>query len=69
MDGNNTKKTAAEKQREADLKWRAKNKPYRSYLSSRSSARSFIRNHATVEDLDELDGLIKDRRTQLKEQE
>lgn len=56
-----------EAQMEADQRWRAKNKEHRNYLSARGVARGFIRNQATSEDLDELEGLIKDRREQLKE--
>lgn len=32
------------------------------YLTLRRSSRNFIRNHATEEDLQELESLIKDRR-------
>jgi len=51
---------------EADKKWIEKNKERRNYLSGRSSARSFIRNKSTEEDLDELSALIMERREQLK---
>ncbi len=50
---------------EADKRWVKKNKEHRSYLSSRSSARSFIRNKATIEDLEELEVLIEERRKNL----
>lgn len=43
---------------EAQKRWNDKNKERRSYLSSRSSARSFIRNKATIEDLQELRAMI-----------
>ena len=46
---------------EADRRWREKNKERSSYLGSRSSARSFIRNKATREDLLELKALIEER--------
>lgn len=49
------------KQTIANQKWEANNKEYASYLKSRSSARSFIKNKATVEDLEELIKLIKNR--------
>lgn len=47
----------------ADKKWIEKNKEHRSYLSQRSTARSFIRKKATADDLTELENLIKERRT------
>ncbi|WP_183128070.1 hypothetical protein [Clostridium autoethanogenum] len=50
----------------ANQKWENKNREYASYLKSRSSARSFIRNKATLEDLEELKELIKVREELLK---
>lgn len=50
------------KQTIANQKWEDKNKAYASYLKSRSSARSFIRNKATLEDLEELKQLIEERK-------
>lgn len=52
-------------QTEANKRWQEKNKEYSNYLKSRSTARSFIRNKATIEDLEELEKLIEDRRKQL----
>lgn len=49
-----------EQQIEADKRYREKNKKHRNYLSKRSTARSFIRNDATLEDLEELNGLINE---------
>lgn len=49
------------KQTEANKKWQQKNKDYSNYLKSRSTARSFIKNKATKEDLQELLELIQDR--------
>ena len=46
-------------QTEYNKKWIEKNKEHKNYLSSRSSARSFIRNKATKDDLDELNELIQ----------
>ena len=46
-------------QAEANKRYREKNKEHRNYLSARSSARSFIRNKATLDDLNELTDLIK----------
>lgn len=52
----------------ANKKWEDKNREYASYLKSRSSARSFIRNKATLEDLEELKTLIVEREKSLKEE-
>lgn len=52
-------------QSKATKKWNANNRDHRNYLSKRSSARSFIRNHATGSDLNELEGLIAERRDAL----
>ena len=50
------------KQTEANKKWQKKNKDRSRYLTTRSHARSFIKNHATVEDLKELESLIHERK-------
>lgn len=42
----------------ADKKWIENNRAHRSYLSARSSARSFIKNKASIWDLRELSSLI-----------
>ncbi len=52
---------------EADKRWVEKNKEHRRYLTSRGQARSFIRNRAKLEDLEELESLIKEKRKQLLE--
>lgn len=49
-------------QTKATKKWNEQNRERRNYLSKRSSARSFIRNHATVDDLNELEELIKEKK-------
>nr|DAX65400.1 MAG TPA: hypothetical protein [Caudoviricetes sp.] len=49
-------------QTKATKKWNEQNREHRNYLSKRSSARSFIRNHATVDDLNELEELIKEKK-------
>lgn len=49
-------------QTEANKRWQEKNKEKAKYLSDRSRARSFIRNKATLEDIDELEELIRMRR-------
>ncbi len=48
-------------QTEANKRWQQKNKEKAKYLHSRSTARSFIKNHATTEDLQELQQLIQQR--------
>lgn len=58
-------KKTSEAQTKANKNWAEKNREYSSYLRSRSSARSFIRNKATLEDLEELENLIEERRKQL----
>jgi hypothetical protein len=52
-------------QTRATKKWNKQNREHRNYLSKRSSARSFIRNHATGSDLKELEELITERRNRL----
>ena len=44
----------------ANKKWNEKNRAHRNYLTKRSTSRGFIRNHATQEDLLELQELIKE---------
>ncbi len=44
---------------ERNKKWQEKNKEHSKYLRYRSSARSFIKNNATLDDLQELKELIK----------
>ncbi|GAB6170100.1 hypothetical protein JCM1393_25600 [Clostridium carnis] len=52
-------------QTEANKKWQEKNKEYAKYLSNRSRTRSFIKKQATLEDLQELENLIEERRKQI----
>ena len=54
-----------EAQKRASKKWEEKNREYSNYLTQRRAARSFIRNKATKEDLQELKELIKDREDRL----
>lgn len=60
------KKDKTLSQTERNKRWQEKNKERTKYLRSRSSARGFIKNHANLEDIEELEGLIKDRMAQLK---
>ncbi|MBP1913567.1 hypothetical protein J2Z23_000504 [Lederbergia galactosidilyticus] len=54
------------KQTEANKKWQEKNKKKAKYLSDRSRARSFIRNQAELEDIEEFIQLLKERENVLK---
>lgn len=49
-------------QTEANKRWQENNKEHAKYLQYRSYARSFIKNLATDDDLDELGQLIKESR-------
>lgn len=48
--------------READRRWREKNRERVKYVNRRSGARVFLREHVNFEDLEEFEGLIADRR-------
>lgn len=54
-------------QTEANKRWQEQNKEKAKYLSDRSRARSFIRNKATLEDLEELENLIAERKKELND--
>ncbi|MFL2020504.1 hypothetical protein [Weissella hellenica] len=49
-------------QTEANKRWQNSNKEHAKYLQYRSYARSFIKNLATKDDLNELEQLITERR-------
>ena len=51
-----------EAQKRAKQKYREKNRERTNYLNARTTARGFIRNKATKEDLEELEELIKERK-------
>ncbi|MDY7044444.1 hypothetical protein RVS70_09525 [Virgibacillus sp. M23] len=53
-------------QTEANKRWQEKNKERAKYLSNRSRARSFVRNQATLEDLEEFKKLIIEREETLR---
>ena len=55
----------AVKQTEANKRWQEKNKERAKYLSDRSRARSFIKNLAVLEDLEEFKKLIEEREKNL----
>lgn len=50
---------------EADKKWTERNKEHKGYLKYRLKAHTFIKNKATLEDLEELKQLIKERESML----
>ena len=47
--------------KENDRRWNEKNREHRNYLTRRSTTRGFIRSHATLDHLQELKELIKQR--------
>lgn len=59
--------SVSEAQKRASAKWEAQNREHRNYLSKRSSARGFIRNKATQEDLLELRDMIDEKLSEMKE--
>ncbi|WP_336154477.1 hypothetical protein [Fusobacterium polymorphum] len=59
----------SESQKKANKSYREKNPKRNQYLSYRSTARGFINNHATLEDLDDLKALILKRELHLKREE
>lgn len=48
-------------QREANKRWEQNNREYSNYLKGRSACKSFIKNKATLEDLKEIERLIKEK--------
>ncbi|CAJ1187792.1 hypothetical protein CPR19092_LGOLGGFK_01095 [Companilactobacillus paralimentarius] len=52
-------------QRKASDKWDRKNKERKQYINRRSTARNFIKNQATKEDVDEFKILLKNREKEL----
>lgn len=57
----------SESQIKANKKWAENNKERRAYLSKRSNARSFLRKHATEEDLLELKEIIEKKLEKINE--
>lgn len=57
------------KQTEYNKTWADKNKEYDRYLKDRSSARSFLRNKATLDDIAEFRLLLIAREKKLKEEQ
>lgn len=59
----------SESQKKANKSYREKNPKKNQYLSYRSTARGFINNHATLDDLEELKLLISKREIYLKSED
>ncbi len=55
-------------QTKANKKWQEQNREKARYLRNRSTTRSFVKNQATKEDIEELEQLIAARKEQLKEE-
>lgn len=53
------------KQTEANKRWQEENRERARYLRNRSTARSFLRKQATLEDISELEELIAKRKNAL----
>lgn len=58
-------KKTSEAQLKANQNWIENNRELSNYMRSKSSAKSFIRNKATLKDLENLEILIKERRDNL----
>lgn len=52
-------------QTEANKRWQEQNRDKARYLRNRSTARSFVKKQATLEDIEELEQLIEERRKEL----
>ena len=52
-------------QTEANKRWQEQNREKARYLRNRSTARNFIKKQATLEDIEELEQLIEERRKEL----
>ena len=51
---------------QANKNWQNKNRDKARYLRNRSTARSFLKNQATIEDIQEMEELIQIRKMDLK---
>lgn len=54
-------------QKRANEKWHRNHRDRANYIAMRSSARSFIRKKSTLDDLEELETIITNRRKELVE--
>ena len=57
-----------EAKKEANKKWNQKNKERMNYLAARSQAKRFVNKFATLEDLDNLEKIIAEKRKELEHQ-
>ena len=55
-----------EAKKEANKKWNQKNKERMNYLADRSQAKRFVNKFATLEDLDNLEKIIAEKRNELE---
>ena len=55
-------------QTEANKRWQEKNREHARYLRNRSTSRSFIKKQASLEDIEELESLIEQRKKDLNQQ-
>lgn len=53
-------------QKKANRKWLANNREHANYLRYRTTAKLFIKKHATKQDLEELKTLIQQRENELE---
>ena len=53
------------KQAEENKRWESKNKEYSNYLKQRTTSRSFIKNKATEQDIEEFRVLLEEREKNL----
>lgn len=54
-------------QTEANKRWQEKNREHARYLRNRSTSRSFIKKQASLEDIEELESLIEQRKKDLNQ--
>lgn len=57
----------SEAQRRASSKWDKENRRYKTIRGYRANGLNFIRNHATLEDLEEFRKIIDEKEKQLKD--
>lgn len=56
----------SESQKKATKKWEQENREHSNYLKNRSACKSFIKNRATIEDIQELEELLNIRKQELQ---
>lgn len=61
-------KKTSEAQKNAVKRYREKNKEKTRIDNYRRTSRLFIKNHASIEDIEELESLISERKNELKEE-